>query len=614
MSSRKKVSEPKFLKRYPAFGRLNGNHPYRKAVPEGSVDYYARTRKGGNICYFNFELAREIGLISKRHPNQLNKDLEKALMHTFAIQIINEYDRENGLKVPAKQQRPNPFMATRYLQLQHADKMGLSSGDGRGIWNGYYKGKKKTWDVSSSGTGATCLSPAFSAEKTYIKTGDKVIAYGNGLADIIDGVGSAVMSEIFHQNRIRTERILALIEYPDGSSINVRCYPNLIRPAHLFLYLKQGDHDALQRALDYYLEREILNGDYPCKKSKSQMYDLFLRTVCRDFAKTAAKFENEYIFCWMDWDGDNILMNGAIIDYGSVRQFGLFHHEYRYDDVEQMSTTIKEQKKKAKYTVQTFAQMVDFVKTGNKRRIQEYAAHPILTEFDKQFEKSRISGTLYKMGFEEKEIKKILNRAGSAKLAAEFQSVYSYFEMASARRGFYKVSDGITRDAIFCMRDLMREIPKIYLNGCECVDAKTFIQILRSQYASSRDVRLTKVRIEQIALFQKKYWQLVKAAAKQRKCTPNSILKQMCARSEVINRYERVTGDGILYVTKKLLALRKKVTHDVFYQVIRNFVVKHIQRPEAIKKQQQKEDLSNKNVLKVFRSMIRVVRESREGL
>ena len=77
--------------------------------------------------------------------------------------------------------------------------------------------------------------------------------------------------------------------------------------------------------------------------------------------------------CWMVWDGDKILSDGGIINYGSLRQFGLFHHEYRYDDAERMSTTITEQKNKAKYIVQAFAQLTDYLQQGVKRPIKAFA-------------------------------------------------------------------------------------------------------------------------------------------------------------------------------------------------------------------------------------------------
>jgi hypothetical protein len=50
-------------------------------------------------------------------------------------------------------------MATRYLQTQHRNRQGKTSGDGRSIWNGYLKSDNLIFDVSSRGTGATILSP-----------------------------------------------------------------------------------------------------------------------------------------------------------------------------------------------------------------------------------------------------------------------------------------------------------------------------------------------------------------------------------------------------------------------------------------------------------------------
>ena len=74
---------------YSAFGRINGEHPFKDQVPGGRVEYKARYKKGGKVAFFNFELAKEMGLIAKSHPNQINPDLEKEILETFSIVIIN---------------------------------------------------------------------------------------------------------------------------------------------------------------------------------------------------------------------------------------------------------------------------------------------------------------------------------------------------------------------------------------------------------------------------------------------------------------------------------------------------------------------------------------------
>ena len=379
---------------YRHFYKIDGRHPWREVSQDAYVDYAARTRHGGRVFYFNFELAKEMGLIPKRHPHLLNAALSKAILDSFSLVIINEYDIEHRARFPKSDIRPRKYMATRYLQCQHPSKTGLTSGDGRSIWNGCFTGRGVTWDITSCGTGATCLSPAAAIYHRHFKTGDDTFSYAGGKADLGDSVCAALMSDIFHKNGIPTERTLAIISFADGSSINVRAQKNLLRPAHLFRMLKQNRLRDLKAAVDYCINRQVVNGEWPRPAPGRHKYRLFLRRITEDFARAAALFESEYIFCWLDWDGDNVLMNGAVLDYGSVRQFGLYHHEYRYDDVERMSTTITEQKSKARYIVQTFAQVVDCITTGRKRSLRGFAGHPALRLFTTNLAATRnVSGS-----------------------------------------------------------------------------------------------------------------------------------------------------------------------------------------------------------------------------
>ena len=62
------------------------------------------------------------------------------------------------------------------------------------------------------------------------------------------------------------------------------------------------------------------------------------------YAKLAAVMEEEYIFNWLAWDGDNMLASGGILDYGSIRRFAAKHNKYRYEDVDRFSTCLSEQR------------------------------------------------------------------------------------------------------------------------------------------------------------------------------------------------------------------------------------------------------------------------------
>ena len=151
---------------YASFEQLDGRHPWMTAVPEGFVPYKVRELKTGEIGYFNYRLAKEMGLISSDHPHEMTPALKAKLVSTFSIQIINEYDELTKRKIDPASIKPHAYMASRYLQLQHPSRQGKTSGDGRGIWNGIIENRGKVWDISSRGTGVTCLSPgAVAAQK-----------------------------------------------------------------------------------------------------------------------------------------------------------------------------------------------------------------------------------------------------------------------------------------------------------------------------------------------------------------------------------------------------------------------------------------------------------------
>ena len=603
--------------RYSGFARIDGTHPYRTAMPSGFVDYAARTRAGGKVFYFNFALAKEMGLIAQNHPEVLNKELSKAILDAFSLEIINEYDVIHKHHFPVRTLKPNRYMATRYLQCQHPDKRGHTSGDGRSIWNGYFKGKRGAWDISSCGTGATSLSPATAIEGKFFKTGDKNVSYGCGRADLADGISAGLMSDIFHRNNIPTERTLAVISYKNGTAINVRAYNNLLRPAHLFRYLKQGNYAELKSGIDYFIDRQVDNGLWEKQPQDDRKYLYFLKKIAYDFAHIAALFESEYIFCWMEWDGDNILMDGAIIDYGSVRQFGLFHREYRYDDVERMSTTIAEQKNKAKYTLQVFAQIVDFLIKKRKKTISHYAGHTILNYFDEVFEDTKNQCMIHKLGFNPDMQAALIKDRSFSKDLKEFRKICDYFERAQSKKGIYEVSDGITSNAIFCLRDILRELPQHYLAEYRPIPSEKFIDILRSEYGTDKDVALTPTRKAKVKRFQELYLALVSRASRHLHQPVNKLMADMRDRVALINRYDRVTGDAILYVADKMMKAAEKLhmnsalIHDIF----REFVEQQILNPEYFKETAHRNHrFKGEKINKVFDAMLKNVRDMRSGI
>ncbi|MEX2206262.1 MAG: hypothetical protein WEF50_08555 [Myxococcota bacterium] len=596
-------------RRYPRFGRIDGSHPWKRRVPGAFVDYAARRRHDGSVAYFNFGLAKELGLVPRSHPERLNRTLERAILRTFGLRIINEWDYLHRVRVPARERLPGTYMATRYLQLQHPGRRGKTSGDGRSVWNGTITHDGVTWDISSCGTGVTRLCPATALEGRFFRSGSRTASYGCGTAALGEGIAAALLSETFHRNGIATERVLAVIALPNGQAINVRAARNLLRPSHLFAPLRQGDLARLRAAVDLFCERQIANGEWPRLASGAARYRFMAEETARVFARAAATFESEYIFCWLDWDGDNVLANGGIIDYGSVRQFGLYHREYRFDDDVRWSTTIPEQRVKARFIAQCFAQIRDFVATGRKRPLAKFRRDPVLRVFDAEFAAAKQRLFLRKLGFRA-ETGAWLARVHAPALA-RLRRAYDHFESARSIRGPRRAPDGLTWNAIFSTRDLLRELCAHFARERAPLEPRALIQLASSSFASAADRACTPVRARHARTLQREFLALLRAAARHQRRPLAEFLAEVARRSAVINRRARITGDGVDYATDRLLRHRRRLGPAGVMRVIAEFVNHQDLNPASASAAASK---PKGDVRRVLDSLIRVVTELRHGL
>ncbi|HJZ81343.1 MAG TPA: protein adenylyltransferase SelO family protein [Pyrinomonadaceae bacterium] len=566
---------------YEKFKELDGTHPWRDVSPDGFVDYQARIRSQGRVLYFNFPLAQEMELIPEVHPAVINKELELAILETFSLRIINEHDLKTGKKYPPETIKPKSYMATRYLQTQHHNKQGKTSGDGRSIWNGYVKTKHLTFDVSSRGTGATILSPGAQKSDGTVKTGDETQDYSSGLADLEEMLGSAVMSEIFYRQGIPTERCLAVIAFPDASAIGVRSAPNLIRPAHVFRYLKQNRHAELKAAVDYFIERQIENGFWELPGAECSPYATALDYLARSYGKMAAVLEEEYIFNWLAWDGDNMLASGAILDYGSIRQFAAKHDKYRFKDVDRYSASLREQRRWARLLVQVFAQTMAFVESGEKRNLSYFKDAKCLRVFDRTFAAERDYRVLWRIGFTAEQIERLAQSAQEE--IKEFHRALSYFEDLKISKGIERVPDGFTHKPVFLIRNLLRLLPAYYVSqAIGKVDEETaympddiFCQIMAASYVPKKDLELTASRIAHIKNFQECYLKLVLAAGE----PLDAALRTIQERSAVINHRHRITGDAVTFIVEEIIAMKGKIRIEGLQDALDAFIESQVLIP-----------------------------------
>ncbi|MBA2502866.1 MAG: YdiU family protein [Pyrinomonadaceae bacterium] len=550
---------------YERFEEINGLHPWREVSRDAYVDYRVRYRPHGRVLYFNFPLAREMELVPADHPAKMNEELERIILETFSLQIINEYDLNQRRKLSVHNIKLYPFMATRYLQLQHKSKRGETSGDGRSIWNGCVKTPKMIFDVSSRGTGATILSPGAQVAEDFIPTGDYTHGYASGLANPHEMLGSAVMSEILYRQGIPTERTLAVIDFRDETAIGVRTAPNLIRPAHIFRYLKQGRHAELKASFDYFIGRQVENNVWKLPRNESERYRKALDYIARSYGRFAAVLEEEYIFNWLAWDGDNMLATGAILDYGSIRQFAAKHNKYRFEDVDRFSSSLTEQRYWARQIVQAFAQSVGFIISGKKENLRKFKDAECLKAYDEAFDVERDYRMLWRIGFTPEGIKRLMGQAQPE--IKNFRKALSYFEDLKISKGIEKLPDGVTHKPVFLIRNLLRELPAYYRAQCAAgerdeencyMPPQTFCESMVASYVKRKDLQLTPARIAQAKSFQDSYRRLIRALGKPFAET----IKILEERSAVINHEHRATGDGLIWITNEVLSVKEKIEFD----------------------------------------------------
>lgn len=525
--------------------QLDGRHPFQLAAPNSYVLYRTRKRRPAKVVYFNFDLAREMGILPKTAPAKMTKEIESDLIDNFSIQIINEYDIANQTPIAAQDIRPGFYMATRYLQLQHPKKNGSTSGDGRAIWNGTLKGPdQRQWDIMSTGTGATCLSPACAIEQKHFKTGDPTVSYGCGYASVEDGLGAALMSEIVHQKGIKTERVLAIIESAKGISINVRAYPNLLRPSHFLRLYKLKQFQELKSLFEHYTEREVKNGGLPGyllrANRPSEKAKQIINCWIENFAKAAARFESYYLFVWMDWDGDNILMDGGIIDYGSVRRMGAYYRDYQFDDDTRWSSKLGDQKWEALKTVLRLTQA--YTKAFSLKPV--WSDKMIKSKFIEVFKNEKRKITEERAGL----------RSLKTDHVRRFQKEIEFLESIQSHKGLVKSADGITSVPVFSVPKILSDFSRGEFEALNSWDKFTDRYALSG--ALKRDLKSSPRRTQALSVLRS----IAKRLKRQLRVVPDSVSEQ-----------DYLTGDGALFSSSYLNRMRNQLGPESVYRVIQAF-------------------------------------------
>lgn len=269
-----------------------------------------------------------------------------------------------------------------------------------------------------------------------------------------------------------------------------------------------------------------------------------------------------------------MLASGAILDYGSIRQFAAKHDKYRFKDVDRYSASLAEQRYWARLIVQTFAQAMAFVCSGKKLNLREFKTAEALLAFDAAFADESDYRILWRIGFTPAQITELLSNAREE--VKQFHRSLTYFEDLKVARGIEKLPDGFTHKPVFLIRNLLRQMPAYYLaQSLNREDDETaympddiFLRIMAGSYVGQRDLKLTPSRRAHVRNFQQCYLRLLGALGK----PFDKTLKTLQERSAVINHRHRLTGDALIFIIEEVIAIKGRIKVNGLQEALDAFI------------------------------------------
>ena len=269
-----------------------------------------------------------------------------------------------------------------------------------------------------------------------------------------------------------------------------------------------------------------------------------------------------------------MLASGAVLDYGSIRQFAAKHDKYRYKDVDRYSASLAEQRGWARTLVQVFAQAMAFIESGSKENLNNFKNAECLRVFDEAFAKERNQRMLWRIGFTPEQIDYLMTNAQKEILA--FDRSLSYFEDRKVGKGIEKLPDGFTHNPVFLIRNLLRLLPAYYVaqsitradETSAYMPDEIFCRIMAASYVRKDDLKLTPASTSHIRAFQETYLRLVAALG-----GPfDLVLKTLQERSAIINHRHRITGDAVTWIIEEVIAMKGKIRVDGLQDAIDAFI------------------------------------------
>jgi len=310
-----------------------------------------------------------------------------------------------------------------------------------------------------------------------------------------------------------------------------------------------------------------------------------------------------------------MLASGAILDYGSIRQFAAKHDKYRYKDADRYSASLTEQRYWARLIVQTFAQAMAFICSGVKENLRAFKDAECLRVFDLAFKTESDYRILWRIGFTPEQIEQLMQKA--QKEIAEFHKALSYFEDRKVAKGIEKLPDGLTHKPVFLIRNLLRLLPAYYVaQAIGRIDDETaymaedvFCRVMAASYVGKKDLELTPARSSHIKNFQQCYLKLIAALGE----PFDAVLKTLQERSAIINHRHRLTGDALVFIIEEVLAIRGKIKVSGLQEALDAFIDSQVLIPgkwQPVSPEQLKSNTLKSRLLQKIQANLEEYKES----
>jgi hypothetical protein len=279
-----------------------------------------------------------------------------------------------------------------------------------------------------------------------------------------------------------------------------------------------------------------------------------------------------------------------------------------------MSTSIPEQRRKARQIVQRFVQIRELLLHGRAPALDSLRRDEDLLLFDQEFETHRRRLFLRQLGLAKRDIEAALREEPG--WMDGLMRLHRRLERRRSSRGEQRVPDGLTWNAVYCMRDVLRELPAKLLAqeapGSERISPEAFYRIALSNYASRADRGASPYR-KRIALdYQRHYLQAIRWLAQRRRCRPQTALSAIRAAAEARNPQARMTGDGLTHATRRLTGNRKRLAPEEAYRLVQAFA--DFQEREPTGGPPSPLDDERPLVRRIHRDLLALAEEYREGL